>query len=198
MAKTESIPFLTPWFTARYPKISKADTKGQYADGKFKTDGVFLDAEGLATTEKALKEATAKFWPSVPVNEVSLPVKNFYASKEDKEKKKVEARGITLKSKYRPAAFDAKKVSVPLDNVTIGGGSVIRVASAIFPWSKTTKFKGQDVTEYGVSMRLGDIQIRKLCEAQSQVDGSAFDEDDEGFTYEGAAGAEQFGDATDL
>ena len=125
-------------------------------------------------------------------------MKNFYASREDKEKKKVEARGITLKSKYRPAAFDAKKASVPLDNVTIGGGSVIRVAAAIFPWSKTTKFKGQEVTEFGVSLRLGDIQIRKLCEAQSQGDGAAFDEDDEGFTYEGAAGSEQFGDATDL
>ena len=59
MAKTESIPFLTDWFIARYPKVCKADTKGQYADGKFKTDGVFLTAEGLANAEKALKDAAA-------------------------------------------------------------------------------------------------------------------------------------------
>ena len=197
MAKNESIPFLTPWFTARFPKISKPDTKGQFADGKFKTDGVFLTDEDLAAVEKALTDAAAKFFPNE--ENPTLPIMDFFANKEDKAKKKVEARGIRLKSKYRPACFDAKKKKLP-EGVAIGGGSIIRVASAIFPWSKTTKFKGQEVTENGVSLRLGDVQVRKLVAFQSSGDGAAFDEDEGGFEFEGndEAGAEQFGDATEL
>lgn len=207
MAKQEALPFVTPWFKARYPKISKPDTKGKFADGKFKTDGVFLSDEDMEAVEAKLQEAAAHFWPDK--DDVSLPVKDFYASKEDREAKKVEARGITLKSKYKPAAFDSKKKKLP-DSVAIGGGSEIRVASVIFPWDKTTKIKvkGADgktttetITEYGVSLRLGDVQVRKLIEFQAQGDGSAFDEDAEGFEYEGGeedAGGEQFGAATDL
>lgn len=195
MAKQESIPFLTPWFTARFPKISKPDTQGKFADNKFKTDALLDDAEYKAV-EKVLKDAGKKFWPG---EEVSLPLKTFYANKEAKAAKKAEGRGMVLKSKYRPAVFDAKKKKLP-DTVQIGGGSVIRVAAAIFPWSKTTKFKGEEVTEYGVGLRLGDVQLRKLVEFQASGDGSAFDEDEEGFTYEGNdAGGEQFNDgATDL
>jgi DNA-directed RNA polymerase len=189
MDKQEAIPFLTPWFTARFPKISKADTKGQYADGKFKTDGV-LDDAAYAVVEKTLKDAAKHFWPGEA--DVSLPLKKFYANKEDKAAKKSDGRGLTLKSKYQPACFDAKKTKLP-PSVQIGGGSVIRVASAIFPWSKTTKFKGEEVTEYGISLRLGDVQVRKLVEFQAQGDGSAFDADEEGFTYEGGdEGGEQF------
>lgn len=197
MAKHESIPFLTPWLTARFPKISKPDTKGQYADGKFKTDAVPLDDEGLKVLEKALKDAAKHFWPKE--SDVSLPIMDFYANKEDKAAKKVEARGIRLKSKYKPAVFDSKKKKLP-DSVAIGGGSIIRIATAIFPWSKKTKFKGEEVEEFGISLRLGDVQVRKLVEFQAQGDGSAFDEDEEGFTYEGSGdeGSEQFGDATDL
>lgn len=207
MAKQESIPFVTPWFVARFPKISKPDTKGKYADGKFKTDGLLVD-DDYAAVEKVLKDAGKKFWPDADV--VTLPLKTFYDNAENKKAKKAAGKGITLKSKYRPAVFDSKKKKLP-ENVAIGGGSVIRVASAIFPWSKTDKVKVKDPktgevtieegTEYGVSLRLGDIQVRKLVEFQAQGDGSAFDEDDEGFTYEGTGdeGGEQFKDnATDL
>ena len=197
MAKHDSIPFLTPWLVARFPKISKPDTKGQFADGKFKTDAVPQDEADLAVIEKALKDAAAHFWPKE--TEVSLPVMDFFANKDDKAAKKVESRGIRLKSKYKPAVFDSKKKKLP-DSVSIGGGSVIRIAAAIFPWSKKTKFKGQEVEEFGISLRLGDVQVRKLVEFQAQGDGSSFDEDAEGFTYEGSGdeGSEQFGDATDL
>jgi hypothetical protein len=201
MAKQESIPFVTPWFTARFPKISKPDTKGKFADGKFKTDGDLSD-EDYKAVEKALKDAGKKFWPDADV--VSIPMKSFYKSAEDKKaKKSPEARGFTLKSKYRPAVFDSKKHKLP-ENVVIGGGSVLRVASAIFPWSKTEKIKVKDPktgevtveegTEYGVSLRLGDVQVRKLVEFQAQGDGSAFDEDEDGFTYDGGEDAgDQFG-----
>jgi DNA-directed RNA polymerase len=206
MAKNDSIPFVTPWFKARYPKISEPDTKGKFADGKFKSDGFLEDAD-YAAVEKALVSAGKKFWPEADV--VSLPLKEFFANAEDKKAKKAEGRGFTLKSKYRPAVFDSKKKALPKD-VKIGGGSVIRVASAIFPWSKAEKMKikGADgkmtieeTTAYGVSLRLGDIQVRSLVEHQAQGDGSAFDEDEGGFEYEGTADAgDQFdgNSATDL
>jgi hypothetical protein len=34
--KSESIPFITPFGTLRYPKVSNPDIKGKYADGKCK------------------------------------------------------------------------------------------------------------------------------------------------------------------
>src|SRR6185312_600318 len=141
MAKQESIPFLTDWFVARYPKISKPDTKGKFADGKFKTDGVFVSEEGLVNAEEALNTAAKHFWPNADV--VTLPIKDFFASKDDRAAGKAEARGITLKSKYKSACFDSKKKKLP-EGVAIGGGSVIRVAAAIFPWSKETKIKEKD------------------------------------------------------
>jgi len=206
MAKSDSIPFVTPWFKARYPKISEPDTKGKFADGKFKTDAILEDTDYVAV-EKTLNAAAKKLWPDADV--VTMPLKTFYANAEDKKAKKAEGRGLVLKSKYRSAVFDSKKKALP-EGVKIGGGSIIRVASAIFPWSKAekVKIKGADgkftveeSVEYGISLRLGDVQVRKLVEFQAQGDGSAFDEDEGGFEYEGNADAgDQFdaGSATDL
>jgi DNA-directed RNA polymerase len=205
--KSQSIPFVTPWFTARYPKISKPDTQGKFADGKYKTDGV-LDDDEYKATEKKLKEAAKQLWPDVPVDEISLPMKTFYKSKEDKEKGEDDGRGIVLKSQYKPACFDSKKKKLP-EGVQLGGGSEIRVASAIFPWSKTEKVKVKDPktgkitveegTEHGVGLRLGDVQVRKLVEFAGSGDGSAFDEVEDGFEFEGndEAGGEQFDDSAD-
>ncbi len=91
----------------------------------------------------------------------------------------------------------------------VGSGSVFRVASAIFPWSKTetetivdaktkTKTK-QQVTAYGIGLRLGDTQVKELVENQGSGTGDAFDEV-EGYEYEADAGDTNAfdGDATDL
>lgn len=205
MAKQETIPFVTPWFTARFPKITAPDTKGKFADGKFKTDGVLEDAD-YAATEATLRAAAKKLWPDVDASEFVLPVKTFFANAENKKAGKSEGRGIVLKSKYRPAVFDSKKKALP-EGVKIGGGSVIRVASVIFGWSKAEKVKvkgadGKTTIEesvaYGVSLRLGDIQVRKLVESQGQGDGSAFDEDEGGFEYDGEGDTKSFDDTTDL
>jgi hypothetical protein len=48
-------------------------------------------------------------------------------------------------------------------------------------------------------LRLGDVQVRKLCISSGQGDGAAFDEV-EGFEFdgEGDEGSSQFDSATDL
>jgi hypothetical protein len=199
--KSESIPFLTPWFTARYPKISSPDIKGKYADNKFKTDGI-LDEGDIEKVRATLQAAAEKLHPGI--DDVQLPLKEFFS---DKEKTKSEGWGLVLKSQYKPAVFDAKRKHLP-DGVKIGGGSVVRVASAIFPWEKTEKMqivengkkRTETVTAYGIGLRLGDVQVRELVERQGQGDGSAFDEVEGGFEYE-SDGSEQFDggdDATSL
>jgi hypothetical protein len=202
--KSESIAYVTPWFTARYPKISKPDTEGKFADGKFKTDGI-LDEDDIEAVRKALTAAGKQFFPSVDEDEIRLPLKEFFNGRKDEEKTSA-GWGITLKSQYRPAVFDAKKKKLPEGSV-IGGGSELRVASAIFPWSKAEKQtiieggkkRTADVTAYGVGLRLGDVQVRKLCISSGQGDGAAFDEV-EGFEFdgEGDEGSSQFDSATDL
>lgn len=202
-SKKKAIPFLTPWFAARYPKISKPDTEGKFADGKFKTDGIPLDDEGYEYAEQKIKEAAEQLWPDLDIDEVQLPLKEFFANKEAREKGESEGRGFSLKSQYRPAVFDAKKKKLP-EGVSIGGGSIIRVASAIYPWTSTEKVKVKDpktgkmVVEtqesHGVSLRLGDVQVKELVQFQGSGDGSAFDEVEDGFEYEGGDRASQFDD----
>jgi hypothetical protein len=205
--KIETIPYLTPWFAARFPKLLKPDTEGKFPDGKFKTDGVLTDADYEAA-EKVFKAAAKKLWPDAA--SVALPLKTFYANKEDKKAKiNPQGRGFSLKSKRRPAVFDSKKKKLPA-GVEIGAGSVLRVASYIFPWSKTetVKIKAADgtvteeeETKYGISLRLSDVQVRELREPSNSGTGAAFDEAADGFTYDGDeadAGSEKFGSADDL
>lgn len=205
--KTETIPYLTTWFRARWPKLSKPDTEGAFPDGKFKTEALLEDSD-YEKTEADFKAAAKKLWPNV--NDVQLPLKNFYDNAEDKKAKKNPiGRGYILKSKRRPAVFDMKKKKLPQD-VEIGAGSVLRVAAYIFPWSKTEKVKTkhpdgtiteEDETQYGISLRLSDTQVRELVAPNSSGTGQAFDDDDEGFSYESSDDGEtteKFGSATDL
>lgn len=189
--KSQTIPFITPWFTARYPKISKPDTEGKFADGKFKTDGI-LDEADVEKVRETLMAAARKFWPDVAEDDLRLPLKEFFDGKKDEEKTSA-GWGIVLKSQYKPAVFDAKKKKLP-EGVVIGGGSVLRVASAIFPWDKTEKQtvvengkkRVEQVTAYGIGLRLGDTQVKELVVFSGQGDGAAFDEVEGGFEYEGS------------
>ena len=61
--KPEAIQVITPFGTLRYPNVSRPDTRGAYADGKFKTDIVFSD-DDFAILEKAIMEAAAKLLPA--------------------------------------------------------------------------------------------------------------------------------------
>lgn len=188
--KSEVVNYVTPFFAARYPKISKPDTEGKYADGKFKTDGLFLSDADYEAALAAAQAAAKKLWPNVPVGDVVLPIKEFF-NKGEGDAKVSAGMGLTLKSKYRPAVFDARKKKLP-ENASIGGGSEIRVASAFFSWEKTAEEtivengvkRKEKVTQYGISLRLGDTQVRVLSEGSGQGDGAAFEEV-EGFEYDG-------------
>lgn len=161
MAKiSKTLRFVTPVGVCVYPKISEPDTKGKYADNKFKTDMDFGDhTEGLI---KKFEEA-AEAW-GVPMN---LPV----VDQKDKDKKPTGKKLIRFKSQYRPAVFDAKKKELSKD-IIVGAGSELRIDATLFPY---TEGKG------GVSLRLGPIQIATLSEGG---EGAGNFDEMEGYEYE--------------
>jgi hypothetical protein len=56
--KFDTIQWMTPWFTARFPHITQPDTDGKFAKGDFKTDAIFDEAD-LPEIEKTLEEAAS-------------------------------------------------------------------------------------------------------------------------------------------
>jgi hypothetical protein len=161
----KTIRFVTPVGVAVYPKISAPDTQGQFADGKYKTDVDF----GSHTDALIKKfEEAAKAWG---VDVANIPV----VDQKDRETKKPTGKKLVrFKSKFRPGVFDSKKVAIPSD-VTVGGGTELRIDTTMFPWAKGGKS--------GVSLRLGPVQISNLIEGGDSA--ANFDEI-EGYEYDGA------------
>lgn len=195
MAKkqTPTFRYVTAFGTAGYKTcITEPDVEGQFADNKFKVPLIFKDEDHKAIVE-ALRAQAIKWHGAENGADATLPIKEFVDREAKKEGKKVVTDvGINFKSQFRPAVFDAKKQKLPA-KASVGAGSVLRIESFFFPWSKTTKMKVkgadgkstmEDVTEYGVSIRLGDVQVRELVESGAAGSGNAFDEV-EGFEYDG-------------
>lgn len=176
--KSEGISFVTPFGILRYPKITNPDTKGEYADGKFKTDIVF-SAEDYAKVEKLINDAAKQLLPE-GVKDPQLPLYSW----KDKEGND-EGSGTRAKSKYRAVVFDVKNTKLA-DALGIGGGTEARLAV-------TAKYYKKGKNE-GINLYLNKVQIRKLVEYTS-ADECPFDET-EGFVADGAeaspAGDESF------
>lgn len=153
--KSEGVTIITPVGTLRYPKITTPDTKGEYADNKFKTDIAFSDAD-FAIVEKAIKEAAKTLAPEGA--KLQLPLYDSWD----------EGKGIRAKSQYRPAVFDAKNTQLP-ETLGIGGGTEARLAV-------TAKYYKKGKNE-GINLYLNKVQIKKLVEWNGG-DGSPFDEMD--------------------
>ena len=155
MAK--KIPFVTPIGVARYPHITSPDATGKFADNKFKTKLVVAKADAKAFIDNI--KATAK----------ALGVKKLpFADDPDDESNIV----ITAKSKYKPLVVDPKRKELKGD-LSIGGGSKLRLAGFLFPY------------DTGVSLQLTQVQVIELVKGGGDV---MFDE------VEGAFSADDFGD----
>jgi len=141
--KFKYVPFVTEVMTARYPKLSVPDTEGDYADGKYKTEGT-ADAD---YTERFQREIQAV------INQHFAGKKNVHAPwKETKEG----AIAFNFKSpSKKPELFDAKNNPLK-DGVVIRSGSLIRVAGIIAAWEKGAK--------RGVSLWPDAVRVIKLAE----------------------------------
>lgn len=148
---------------AVYPKITKPDTYGEYADGKFKTgikvEGAFLKLVQKTIADKAAEQGLTKKY------------KHALATEDDG------SRVVNASSTERPAVFDAKNKRLPAD-VKIGGGTKLRAQITVAGSKKNNR----------VWFYLNSIQILDLVEYVSKggnSDGpSPFGEAD-GFAYDG-------------
>jgi hypothetical protein len=162
MAKRETIK--TPVVTLVYPKITRPDTYGEYADGKFKTSFTIDDpAKAKAFKEKLTAMAKAAL-PSV--KKPKMPWKT------DEDSGEITFRSTG--SQYRPAVFDGKNNPIP-ESVGISGGTKARLMISLNP------FKDR------MSFYVAQVQVKELVEYQRGESKSAFAEDDDAYEFDGAS-----------
>lgn len=147
----------------RYPKLNEPDTRGKFADNKFKTDVVPTDPEALKRF-KAWATKVAQEKGEDVEGGIKLPIKK---DKKDKEA----APFITLKTKRRPIIVDAKRNTIPvaptdkngkpIAHVRIRGGSLARVAGQL------SNYEG------GLYLMLDAVQIIELAGGSQGADAFA-------------------------
>jgi hypothetical protein len=164
---TTKIKFTSQFGVARYPHISSPDSKGKYADNKFKTKLVFPINDTTMQMVATIKDAA---------NQLGKTAKQYMPIEVDEEANEIV---LITKSAYAPAIFDAR--GNPAKGVQIGGGSVIRVMGNIVPFDK------------GVTLQLNQVQIKELngfgtCGFDAIEDGYEFDQADASFQTNAMSG----------
>jgi len=165
---TKEVSFVSPIGIAVYPKITKPDTKGEYADNKYKTELELSSAD----LEKVRAEIKSKMkGMKFKVSQPKMPIKT---GKDGIER-------LIAKSKFLPTIIDARKVKLfdanaartdpdefkKIGDLWIGGGSRIKIGCTLYNYEK------------GVSLQLNIVQIIELV-------GSSLDDfSDESGTEEG-------------
>src|SRR4029077_3042179 len=153
------VPFVTEVVTARYPKLSEPDTKGEYADGKYKTEATADEAytetfqeeiQAVADTYFAGKKNVHLPWKETKEGAIAF---NFKSPK--KNPQLTDAKGKALAPKY------LSKEAAENDDLNpaykaIRGGSLIRIAGVIAAWEKGAK--------RGVSLWPDAVRVIKLSE----------------------------------
>ena len=151
------VKITTPFGVARYPHISSPDTKGKYADNKFKTKLVMpLGSPEAQSLIAQIKEAATELHGKAGL-------KLYMPFVEDEEAN--EALFIA-KTNYAPAIFDGK--GKPAKGVNIGGGSVIRLLGNIVPFEK------------GITIQFNQVQIKEL----NGFGSCGFEEVEDGYEYD--------------
>ena len=161
------VSFTTPVGVARFPKLTKPDTTGDYADNKYKTDLILTDAE-LDELEATFKKFAAEGLPGA--KNPHLPI----SESKNKETGEV-VRFVRFKSARKPILIDSKRNRLP-ENVEVAGGSKIRVAGTLNCYEKGGN--------KGVNIYLNAVQVIDLQQGFNVDD---FD-DEEGYVAEESGG----------
>lgn len=147
----------TPVGIAVFPYLRKPDTFK--GQEHYKATIELPKAEAEAFKAEVLKMADASKLPKKP----KTPVK---------EGRDDSVMLVTAKSKYAPAIFDAHKNVIPA-SVDIAGGSKLRAICELYQYDE------------GISLRLLQVQVVELRERHGA--NCAFDEIEDGYTFEGGA-----------
>jgi hypothetical protein len=183
LSKAKNIPFVTPVGTLRYPRITEADTGGQYSDGKFKTQLLVSKKDAQAFIKQLQDIAKTE------LKGVKAPQMPFKEDKEDED-----TIVFVAKSKFQPLVFDGKAKQAKKITERIAGGTTARLAGNVYAYN-----------EKGLSLQFKQVQILSLVTgAQSmfdamegEFDSSEFDKSDEQQTFAGGA-ADEATDGPDI
>jgi hypothetical protein len=186
---------VTPKGIASFAHLATPDTKGQYADNKFKV--TLKLKKGEKVNESFVKELRAEATAAAKQQMADWNKKkleHFDPVKDGDDKDEAEKKGtagfwlITFKGKYKPKTVDAKRRPLP-QGVLVLGGDEIKVAYGTKPFAKAVQNKG------GISLYLNAVQL-----LQKNNDGNgaanAFDEE-EGYEAGDTTGDEQQSGADD-
>ena len=153
------IQFTTPKGIAQYPWLSKPDTKFN-EEGVYKVDLIIPKADAIPV----LKQINEVFAENVDKEtkrakgQDVVKAKPPYWEELDDAKQPTGNVVLRLKSKYKPAVFDAK--GIPMVDSSIWGGSELKVNGTIAPYFTS-------IIGAGVSLRLSAVQVIQYVEGGS-------------------------------
>lgn len=178
-------------FVFAHAHLSSPDTQGQYADNKYKVDGV------AAPGSDVMKAAEAKILEAIKAcglkpKGLNTPLKK-QTEKVDGKKTETGQLFIRAKSNRAPVIVDARGEPIPakaLKSMKIGAGSEGRIEGYFTDYETTERVRNADgevevITIKGISFTLTGIQLLKYVKAQSQGGFGAYG-DGGGFVYDGA------------
>lgn len=119
--KKKYFSVVTPRARTSFTHIREPDTKGKYADNKFKTDLLWDADEDLSAIVKVAHEAAVQEWGEVP-DDLEIKIKDGNDRKYEDYHGKVY---VTVKTKKRPKQVDAKRNPLP-EGVHVGSGDIVK------------------------------------------------------------------------
>lgn len=175
----------SPLGRARYPKITRADTKF-YKEGEYKVD-LIIEKDKAESFVKKIKAAQAKAKKDFPKAKkmAALPIKN------EVDEDGNETGNVIIKFKTRnrltkkgtiwdrkPVVFDkfGQRLGVlangePDEDFYVGGGSLIKVSAELFP----CEVKG----ELFVGLQMVAVQVQELNSGAGRAEDFGFDVEDD-------------------
>lgn len=182
MAKTKAPILVTPKGSASFAHLHEPDTKGEYADNKYKVTILLPKGDGMV--EQLVQKINAAHDEARGKKKTESPVKcgdEWYEAADDDEtrEKREYARGhyrLTFKSQFQPQLMTSAKTALP-EGLEIRGGDLIKVAFAMNPYDK-----GKNA---GVSLQLRAVQLIQKRNSGGDYSG-LFDDESDGEEYEGA------------
>lgn len=161
MAETKKQPrvsVVTPTGTAAYAYFHRADTKGQYANNKFKGQLVLDGDTDMSALEAKVREFAAEVFPDDDLSDLHLPWSEYAGDKEEFEGKII----LKASTKHKPKVLDTKRKPLK-KGVEARSGDEVRLVCTLYAYKKVEKVKeGKkviDVTVWGVSLQLSVVQL---------------------------------------
>lgn len=156
--KQPKVTVVTPTGVAAYAYHHRPDTKGKFADNKYKGQLVVDGNTDLSALEKTLRDFAAEVFPGKNLADLQLPWKDGKADKEEFAGKII----IKASTKHKPTVVDTKRKPLK-KGVEARSGDVVRYVCTLYAYEQVEKVreggKLVEITIYGVSLQLSAVQL---------------------------------------